>query len=142
MTGARSEWIDVAWSSILNGNYDEAQRILLAIVEEKDSTTAAHQAASQRLAEVADAEECLATIAYLTGDFRDVVHRAPQSITRTGTFRVGAHLLAAKAHARLGENGLAASKLRMVISRSEDLGVAGVALTCLGELMKGVEADD
>jgi|SRR6516225_9777640 hypothetical protein len=142
MTSESTEWINTAWSSILDQEYDEARRILLAIVEEKDTTTSVHQAASQRLAEVADAEECLATIAYLSRDYRQVIDRALQSITRSNTFRIGAHVLAAKAHASLGETELAASKLQIVISRSPDLGMAGVALAYLQELTEdGVESN-
>lgn len=134
MMRARSEWIDTAWEMILDRNYDEARRILLAIVEEKDTPITLRQTVQQRWAEVADAQECLAAIAYITGDYRAVINQTLQSITRTDAFRAGAYLLAAKAHASLGETKLATSKLRMVISRSEDLGVAAVALAYLSEL--------
>lgn len=125
---ASSEWIASAWNLTADEKYNEAREILLAIVEEKDAVTASRQAWNQRMAEIADAEECLATIAYISGDYQQAVHRLLQAITRSDSFRASAHLLAAKAHAKLGETELAVSKLKMVISHSDDLGFTGVAL--------------
>lgn len=134
MMRAKSEWIGTAWEMILKGRYDEAREILVAIVDEKDHPIELHQTVQHRYADVADAQECLAALAYITGDYRAVINQTLQSITRADSFRAGAYLLAAKAHAGLGETDLAVSKLRMVISQSEDLGVAAVALAYLFEL--------
>jgi hypothetical protein len=130
----RSEWIDTAWHMVLEREFSEAKQLLQAIIEEKDSPVKLRQTVEQRWAEVADAQECLAAIAYVTGDYREVVKQTLQSITRTDAFRVGAYLLAAKAHARLGEKELAISKLRVVVARSHDMGVAAIALADIAEL--------
>jgi hypothetical protein len=130
----RSEWIDTAWKMILAGKLAEARQILLAIIEEKDLPIKLRQTVEQRWRDVADAQECLAAIAYMTGNYREVINQALQSITRTESFRVGAYFLAAMAHAQLGEKNLAISKLQAVASNSEDLGIAALAVTEIADL--------
>ena len=134
MASTRSKWIDTAWRLIVDGHYDEARRILRAIVEEKDSGTVAARSLNTRWSEIGDAEECLAAISYLTGDFRGTVSHAQQAVMRSGRFRPGMHLLAANALANLGETELAISKLCTLIRMATDLGLASVALAQLRDL--------
>lgn len=133
MESGRSEWIQSAWNLIVHGEYDRARELLTSMIEEQDAPLVVPGKINKRWDDIADAEECLAAIDLMTANYRGAVGRAQQAILRSERFRAGAHLLAAQALVKLGDDELAASKLRIVVDLG-DVGVAAVALAQLSEL--------
>ena len=121
---------------MLHWQFDEARSLLLAIIEEHDGELLASSTIAERWSIVADAATCLAGIAYCEGRFQEALSWAQQAVLRGSLPPLSAHLIAARAHRRLGEAELEASKLGIVMSAAEDLGTRVVAMVELCDLSR------
>jgi hypothetical protein len=139
MTNDIRQWVDSAWERVRAGDHAGAREMASVLIAQAESeeraaflgtsvVTVGGQGVRRRGNEIADAEEILAAVELIEGNYAAAVGRAQQAILRSEEFRAGANMIAAWALLSSGESDLAASKLNLVAQRSTDVGIRAVAL--------------
>ena len=116
------------WSLVLAGDLDSARATATTVVRVANSRSGpVDESTAPRWERAADAEELLAAVAYLSGDFGAAVAHSQQAIMHSSRFRPGVSLLSGFAQRALGQAELASSKFEIVASHSDDLCIAALA---------------
>src|SRR5687768_15653361 len=85
---------------LLRGDLEKASRLANQVIEASENTGQTTEGDRvSRWENIADAEECLAVVAFLSDDDREAVNHCQQAILRSGRFRGAAYILAAFAQA-------------------------------------------
>ena len=120
---------------IHDGRFAEAKEAASSLLGEEGSVAPvllAHNSV-ERFEVLADADECLAAIAFLAADYRKVVAHSQQCIVRSQRFRAGAQLLSAYAQQKLDQGDLAAAKMRIISEQCPDMAISVLARFLLAD---------